>query len=465
MIKLVKNELYKIFHKKFIYILLITVLGAIAFFSTTEKIFKKYDISEDIAEANQRVQMYEADGITAGSPYFESKANLETLKMIKERNYSLESPEYYYVSSTIQDDYYSYYSAFSDDYKAETKSKLEEDLAFLDNFDWKEIINRRIEQLKEKECNGEKRCEEENAFAIRVEEYRLNHNIPYANTDASNELDGYVPAYSDYLLKKDLKEDILEYDEVYAKRNAVGDMEEKLYILDHELLTSDYKGNYTATDLILSFSHVNLLTSVVLLMLSATVVAEEYSKGTIKQLLVKPYSRTRIIVSKFIAVMIAMVAVTFVYNIAYSIIISIYYGDISTIFTNHVIYDFNTSKCIEINYMVEALVSFVYSLPSMILLGLFTFTMALITTNTAFALGLGFGAYLSESLFQLYMTRIKILSYSPTVNYNFDAYMWGRITEYEDIFLSKSIIISVISFVVLTAIAIIVFNKKDIKNQ
>jgi hypothetical protein len=91
--------------------------------------------------------------------------------------------------------------------------------------------------------------------------------------------------------------------------------------------------------------------------------------------------------------------------------------------------------------------------------------MSVITTNAAFALGLGFGAYISEEVFAIFMKKFPFLSYSPTLNYQFNDFAFGAISPYKDIFLTKSIIVSVVSFVVLLTVSIIVFNKKDIKNQ
>ena len=88
-----------------------------------------------------------------------------------------------------------------------------------------------------------------------------------------------------------------------------------------------------------------------------------------------------------------------------------------------------------------------------------------LSTNTALSLGLGFGAYLSAGIFELMLGRFKFLSFSPTLNYNLNQYLFGNISEYEVLTLHKAIAVDIVSFVVLFVLILIVFNKKDIKNQ
>ena len=468
MIKLVKNELYKIFHKKLLYIVLVFALGVTLLFSSLDKIFESDAYDSVIQNSSNKVAMYENNGDVTSPSYLDFKSQLETYKLLKEKNIKENSPEEYYVLTDVSSNIYSYLSSKNGGSKSlleENEKKLNDSINFLDNFDWKVIVNNKVREVMDKECNNEINCELLKNEKLNVLKYRLTHEIPFSNNHASVDLDSYLADYEEYLEVKDSNDEMLSQSSLYDKQRIIGSVETMKYTLDHELLNNDYKGDYTANNMILMFSHATFITAMVLLILSSSVVAEEYNKGTIKQLLVKPYSRTKIVISKMLAILITIILFTFVYNIFSVIILSFYYGDLSTLFTNDVLYDYTINKPFELSYILEALISFVYSLPSLILLGLFTFAMAVLTTNTAFPLGLGFCAYISESLFPVYMRRFKILSYAPTVNYNFDSYMWGRVSDLEDIFLTKSIIISVISFIVLFTIAIIVFNKRDIKNQ
>jgi hypothetical protein len=166
-----------------------------------------------------------------------------------------------------------------------------------------------------------------------------------------------------------------------------------------------------------------------------------------------------------LAVLITSIAFTFAFNIISTVIKGIFEGDLMTIFGNDIVYNFNTKKCIEISYIMESLIAFIYALPMIILLGIFVLALSTITTNAPFALGMGFGAYLSESVFQLLIRRASLISYAPTLNYNLSPYMFGGMNSIKELYLSKALAVDIVSFIVLFALIIIVFNKKDIKNQ
>ena len=468
MIKLIKNELYKIFHKKILYIVLFGTIALTILFGTIDKIISKDKYESIINEAAYKISIYEADKVTSSPEYIDYKTQYDVYTLLKDKKIKEDSPEEFYVLNTVYSNMYDYYTALYGENKDNLKTlknKMDESINFLNNFDWKKVLKDEIKSTEEEICNDDKRCESIKETTLKVLDYRLKNSIPLSSNNASNKLNEYIINYTSYYDIKDSKDELLDQSSKAQKQELQGKVEIAEYEMNNKLIQNDYKGDYSASEMVLMFSHVSFVTAMVLLILSSTTVAEEYNKGTIKQLLVKPYSRTKIIIGKMLAILIAEIIFIFVYNIIYVIFIGLYEGDISTLLSSHIIYNYRTNTPFEISYVLESLIAFVYSLPSIILLGLFTFTLATITTNTAFSLGMGFCAYISESLFEAYMRRFQILSYAPTVNYNFDAYMWGKLSYSKDIFLSKSIIISVISFVVLFTISIIVFKKKDIKNQ
>ena len=68
------------------------------------------------------------------------------------------------------------------------------------------------------------------------------------------------------------------------------------------------------------FNEFGLFIIVIVVMIAGTIVSEEFNKGTIKLLLVKPYSRNKILLSKFITVLI-MVAFSIVMIIGMELIV------------------------------------------------------------------------------------------------------------------------------------------------
>ena len=468
MTKLIKNELYKIFHKKILYVLFIITVIFTILSGVIDIIYNNISEDNSFEIAQERIKTYERMGDITSNEYIESKVEYDIQKIIKEKNIKNESAEEYYAKNILYSIIYQYYYALPKNteksLKDELKEKMDTAIKKLDDFDWKEVIKDEIKEIKETPCE-DKTCEEINKERIKVAEYRLENNIPKTTNNASTTLEVYLSRYKEYLNIKDKNEEVMSYEEKYDKRTLENELLPIQYMLNNKTYTNDYKNNGAKWDLVIQFGEAGTMIAIALLALSSTIVAEEFNKGTIKQLLVKPYSRTKIIISKMIAVLITIMAYKLIASLTVVIIEALFEGDILTIFKQHVIYNFNTSKCISMSYFTEALISYLYSLPEIILLGIFTFAVAVVSTNTALSLGLGFGAYLSSGIFEVLLSRFKFLSFVPTLNYNLTRYMFGNISEYEVLTLSKAIIVDIISFIILFILILVVFNKKDIKNQ
>ena len=469
MIKLTKNELYKIFHKKLLYVVLVITIVFSLLFCILDKLSDNYDsYDQNINNYKNSMNVLETSGLKNTSEYADNKTLYDLYTLLKEKNIEVSSPEQYYVQNNLYSYIYQYNILVNQNENQtlidKAKDEMEKAIKRLDSFDWKEIVKEDINEQKEIECFDQK-CEDLRKETIKIDEYRLSHNIPFAGVFASSYLQQYLRDYSEYLNIKDNKEELLEYNDLYEKKQLEKKVSEIQYMIDHELYTNEYKKTNSGNDLVVAFSNPNFMIAMIVVVLSATIVAEEFNKGTIKQLLVKPYSRNKIIISKMLAVLITSVLFAFTFNIITIVIEGLFEGDLNTIFMKEVIYNFNTKNCIEISYIKESLIGFIYSLPMIILLGIFVFALSTIVTNAPFALGMGFGAYLSESVFQLLINRIKLISFSPTLNYNLSTYMFGQINSIKELYFSKAIIIDIISFIILFIVILIVFNKKDIKNQ
>ncbi len=469
MIKSTKNELYKIFHKKFIYALLIISVVFTILFGVLDLLSGENDsYDHNINISKHSMEILEENGLTNTEDYANDKSLIEMYTLLKDRNIDSKSPEAYYVQNTVFNYIYQYNLLSITNDKKElidnAKKKMDSSIDKLNNFDWKELVYEQINEIKAQQCQDQK-CEELKKEKIKTHEYRINHNIPFANNNASTYIEEYLFVYSEYLNVKDSNEELLKYNDLYEKKQIEKQVNEMQYMLDHELYTNDYSKENAGYDMVTSFAIPNIMIAIVIIVLSATVVSEEFNKGTIKQLLVKPYSRTTIIISKMLAVLITSIFFTFAFNIITAVIHGIFDGNLITLFGKEVVYNFNTKSCIEISYIRESLIAFVYALPMTILLGIFVFALSTIATNAPFALGMGFGAYLSESVFPILIRKSSLISYAPTLNYNLSTYMFGQINSIKELYLSKAIAVDIVSFIVLFVLILVVFNKKDIKNQ
>ena len=474
MISLVKNEMYKILHKKAIYVVAIIALAGALLVSILDK-----SITNSVVDLN--TMLYEEQLKTCvdiGEPIdiqhcAHAKAGLEQINFIKEKKIVNESKEMYVVRNDLYDaqlEYYALIYSKADESAIEpSKKKVDEAIELINNYDAIKYINTKMEEAKAEQVEAcsdpnSNECIAANDDIVAIQ-YRIDNNIPYSYNDASSSLDSYSSIHAKYLDVRDKNDKFLDYNEIIDKRNSEATYKTAKYMLDNKILTNDYKDYSSGSELVDGFKTLSFFVILIIIMLSATNVADEFNKGTIKQLLVKPFSRTKILVSKLIAVFAVSVIFMFIIEIGINVIAGLVNGDIHTIIGKQVIFNYHTHEAMYMNTIVLSLYAALLSLPRIILLELFIFTMSVITTNAAFALGLGFGAYISEEVFAIFMKKFPFLSYSPTLNYQFNDFAFGAISPYKDIFLTKSIIVSVVSFVVLLTVSIIVFNKKDIKNQ
>ncbi len=468
MIKLVKSELYKIFHKKLLYVLVIisaifTILAGVAY-----KIDDNNTNNNNLEIIKNKIDKYEGMGDRSSYDYLDSKTTYDIEKLIEDKNIKEESPEEYYVRNNLYSYIYNYYYVLSQNTSTNELKNIKDtmDVAInkLDNFDWKEIIQEELKEINETVCE-DKSCEELKNEKIKVANYRLENNIPKSSNTASTTLEMYIARFSEYQEIKDKNEDLMKYNQKYSKRSLEKEIKPIQYMIDNKTYTNDYKYNGAKLTWVVNMGEAGTIVAIALLALSATIVAEEFNKGTIKQLLVKPYSRTKIIISKMLAVLITAILFKIIVCLITLFIEALFEGNILTVYSKHVIYNFNTGKCISMSYFTEGLLAYIYSLPQIILLGIFVFAVSVVSTNTALSLGLGFGAYLSGPVFDMLIGKFKILSYIPTVNYNLSPYMFGNINYTEGLTFTKAIAVDIVSFIVLFVLIIIVFNKKDIKNQ
>src|SRR5699024_1599427 len=96
------------------------------------------------------------------------------------------------------------------------------------------------------------------------------------------------------------------------------------YAIEHDIKMSmgnDFKG--LLEDF---FSNFELFIIVIIVMIAGSIVSEEFNKGTIKLLLVKPYSRTKILLSKYITVLLTIIFTTITVIAMQTIVGGLFFG-------------------------------------------------------------------------------------------------------------------------------------------
>lgn len=248
----------------------------------------------------------------------------------------------------------------------------------------------------------------------------------------------------------------LDYNE-YVKQEA-----ESRYILDTGININE---SVSLKGILQDFySQFGLFLIVVIVMIAGTIVSEEFNKGTIKLLLVKPYTRNKILLSKFITTLIMIVFVIIVTIIMQILIGGVLFG-FDSLGMPVVEYNFNTSSLQEINIFVYLIIQTLTQLPMIILLAVLAFAISTIFSNSALAITISLLGYMSTSIInQLVMAyNLGFMKYFVTMNWDLSMYLFGGLPLMEGMNMTMSIIICIAYSLIMMIPTFVIFKKKKYK--
>ena len=430
------------------------------------KVFDKYVVIEDMFDEGY----YEAElkfAKESGDIEYQKQceAGLEAYKIIKK--YGKDSWQRYVIEEKLQ-------PLIFEMLKLE-KGKEYEILANIEKGDWRLFAQSELKDINEqiKTANDEESLELLKQEK-QVVEWRLEKDIPYGKSNLNKYLLSWALAKNQ--IREFEKNKKTSYNEKvnnqknieavklceYAIKNKIN---ENVVVTRSDELKYNIKDN--AKSLLLetveSFSFFIIIAVVIV---AGTIVSEEFNKGTIKLLLVRPFSRTKILLAKFITCLI-----TLLISIVSIIVIQIIVGGIVYGFSSYnlptIVYNFNTNSIQTIGILQYLALSTICLLPKFILLFTLAFSIGTILTNSPMAIAIPLLGIMGEQIInQLAYTyeKARFLMYFVTPNWNLNIYTFGKLPELEPITLPFSIAICVVYFIIMMCMNILVFKKRDIKN-
>ena len=264
-------------------------------------------------------------------------------------------------------------------------------------------------------------------------------------------------------LKENYKDKKLSYNEKLKYQTILENIELNKYIIDNNKNINDYKTlNY---QLKTTLEDYELFIIIIILITSSTIISNELKEGTIKLLLIKPYTRNQILLSKYLSMIIVMV-LSIIYLYLTQLLIGGFYLGFSSLQEKVVIYNFQLSTIMCYNIFGYTFLRILLKLPMLILLSTLSFLISIITSNNILSLTISLIIYIfSASIKSLAINyNLKIMKYLLTMNWNINEYLFGKLSEYKYLNLTTSIIICIIYYIFLLVLSFIIFNKKDIKN-
>jgi ABC-2 type transport system permease protein len=237
------------------------------------------------------------------------------------------------------------------------------------------------------------------------------------------------------------------------------------YKLDNRLIDDSYVADSSQYTFVSSMGSVSIFVVVCIVLVSSSVIADEFNKGTIKQLLVRPFSRSKIIIAKLLAILTTILLFVVLVSIGQSLVSGIINHDLKTLIDPYVMYSFDSHSVITSNTLFSGLLEYACILPEIIILTLLTVLVSVLFTNNGVSTAIGIVTYAAAGILEIYVDAKPIISYIPLVNWDFSMYLFGAMPQSKYLVLSKSLYICISTAILLFIGILLFFKHKDIKNQ
>ena len=486
MSSLVKNELIKIFKKKTIYItmgvifLLLIFMNCMFKYADNGNTINYYLYSENYVQSlKSELETLNPDKPSDVTTYINILSEIqlsEIMEQHKDAEWKLAIINERIAPYISEKNTYQYGAEKNEEQVEIINQEIDELLTKLDENDWKYFAREDLAQAEQQieELNRQKEQTEDTAVIKNIDsqiqtaktekeiaEYRLNKEIPYGNDYLNRAISNLQMANSNLANFENIDE--LTYQEKLEYNSYLEDQAESRYILD----TGNDINNFDSLKGILQsfYSQFGIFLIVVVVMIAGTIVSEEFNKGTIKLLLVKPYTRNKILMSKAITTLIMIIFVIVVTLIMEILIGGVIFG-FDSLSEPVVAYNFNTNTIQEMNIFANLGLQTLTQLPMIILLATLAFAISTIFSNSTLAITISLLGYMSSSIInQLAIGYdLQFLKYFVTMNWDLSMYLYGGLPYMEGMSMLLSILICVAYFLIMMIPTFIVFKKRNIKN-
>lgn len=482
MSKLIKNELIKIFSKKSMIVIGVIILVIIIGFNVLNKISQ--NMSNSYSAYSEGYIQYldeELSNLDPNKPsdinkYVETKSQKDLATLAKDyKETSWQAEVIGTVISPIIEEMNNYeYIDKNNEALTTSKAQYDEMLTALKNNDWKYFANKELDSLNTQieELNTLIAQDSENEdlktqlksleLQKEVVNLRLDKNINYGSDNYKSIAVQNYRMYMGNYIQSSQGKNLTDED-----KSEINGYLENANLYKYDLYNdTEYQNtataNYTFQNSIGTYIAIIVM---VVVIVSGVSISEEFNKGTVKLLLVRPYSRTKILISKLIAVFITMIITTVAILLLQFIIGGIVYG-FGTYMMNVVQFDFTTNSIITLNIFAYLGLIFICKLPIFILIGTLAFALSTLFLNSPLAVALPILGYMGSDVINMIAISYKWdwVKYFVTPNWDLSQYLFGGTPMFSGISIEFSITICAIYFVIMIVASIVSFKKRNIKN-
>ncbi len=483
---LVKNELIKIFKKKTIYITMVVIFLLLIFMNCMFKYansgseYDYYLYNENYIDSLRgELETLNPEKSSDVTVYIDLLSEIQLSEMMeqhKDAEWKLAIINERIAPYITERNTYQYGAEKNEAQVQEINQEIDALLAKLDENDWKYFAREDLTKAEQQieELNTQKEQTEDKAVLENIEtelnnaqmekeiaEIRLNKDIPYGTNYLNRAISTLQTANTNLANFKNIEE--LTYEQKLEYNSYLEDQAESRYILE---TGRDIHNTNTLKGILENFySQFGIFLIVVVVMIAGTIVSEEFNKGTIKLLLVKPYTRNKILMAKAITTLMMIIFIIVVTLVMQILIGGIIFG-FDSLSEPVVAYNFNTNTMEEMNIFANLGVQTLTQLPMIILLATLAFAISTLFTNSTLAITISLLGYMAASIInQLAIGYdLQFMKYFVTMNWDLSIYANGALPYMEGMSMTMSIIICVIYFLIMMIPTFMVFKKRNIKN-
>ncbi|WP_198439489.1 ABC transporter permease [Aerococcus urinae] len=237
------------------------------------------------------------------------------------------------------------------------------------------------------------------------------------------------------------------------------DAENKVAISKYRLENNLPAPKATVTSAMLNISGLVEMVIIMVLLSAAEIVSREYSDGTMKLLLIRPHSRLKILISKYLTIIIFGI-IALLLTIITSGITNMFiygFGNISSVdlFINQ------SGEIVQLSTLTQMLKMYGFSIFPILSYATIAFAISTIIKNSALAVGISLVTMILGNSMIEATSKIAWLKYLPFANSDMSLYIYHLQPRPEmSIFFSIGILlIYIVSFLY---ISLFVFNKRDV---
>ncbi len=227
------------------------------------------------------------------------------------------------------------------------------------------------------------------------------------------------------------------------------------YYLENQIEPPSYDGwSYLFDNSMLS-SIISLFTIII----GAGIIANEYKWGTIKLLLIRPVSRTKILLSKYVSVLIFALSALVFMMIGSLLVGAIFFGLNGM---NPTLVMNSADGLVETSYLIEFLKEFGFSSVNLIMMATFAFMISTIFRSSSFSIGIAIFLMLSGNTIVQFVSQYDWAKYILFANTDLSRYFNGIGPLMDGMTLGFSITVLIVYYLVFIGLAWISFTKRDV---